>query len=507
MTFNPKGRLALPLPAATKVVLDRTIGAPPHFAYTAVRGNLFLNEPHTREIEQGNIGNCYLLAALLAIAEKPQGSAFINRMMVDLGDRVIVRLFHEGQPVFYELEKTILQHQMFFVFNSPLNRHKAPWVYFIEKAYAAYRKEYGGRCFRPKVWKPHPHDPKRKILEYLPYREPLNQVEALTSGYSSDSFKILLGTDAELIMIKRDDMKEGQPLHALFNILSLFPLGSDLRVASYQFSTIEKQSIREVFASMKQYARSPDEQEKLMEEAAREFYRHIDSDTKNAFFDLCPYEDVTPRYEKIRYHILTLFPDFQGKPRDALLDYVKYNVARKRGIEHYIARQVAQFDRIGAALATGKLVCIGSDSDIGRSDATFYADRESQIKGLTGPHAYQVINCYERSGLKILLIRNPWHRYTRVYTEQTAMYRTYDDEGPNGIGIYTTLKAHALKDGPFVPVRADEPNHSMAIPMAPAEIERLRLGNHGVFELILNDLTKRFETIYICDPSAAWSRW
>ncbi|MBX9705496.1 MAG: hypothetical protein K5Q00_04520, partial [Gammaproteobacteria bacterium] len=65
-------------------------------------------------------------------------------------------------------------------------------------------------------------------------------------------------------------------------------------------------------------------------------------------------------------------------------------------------------------------------------------------------------------------------------------------------------KAHALKDGAFIPVRADEPNHSMAIQMDRAEIDRLRLGNHGVFELVLNDLTKRFEAIYICDPRTAW---
>ncbi|MBY0378543.1 MAG: hypothetical protein K2Q33_08275 [Gammaproteobacteria bacterium] len=225
MAYKPNGDLKIPLPAATKVVLDSAIGAPPHFAYTGVRGNLFVGEPHTREIEQGNIGNCYLLAALLAIAEKPQGSAFINRMMVARENQVIVRLFHEGQPIFYELEKTILQHQMLFVFNSSLNRHKAPWVYFIEKAYAAYRKEYGGECFRPSRWIKNPRG--RRIKVYDPYRRPFNQVEALTSGYSSDSFKILLGSDAELITIQRDDMKEGQPLHALFNILSLFPLGDD----------------------------------------------------------------------------------------------------------------------------------------------------------------------------------------------------------------------------------------------------------------------------------------
>lgn len=506
MVYNPKGALAHPLPAATKVVLDSAIGAPAHFAYVAVKGNIFLGEPHTREIEQGNINNCYLLAALLAIVENPQGSTFLNRMMIDLGNRVIVRLFHERQPIFYELEKTILQHQSGIIFKQSTseNRHKAPWVYFIEKAYAAYRKEYGGACYRPRAWKPARDNPRKKVLHYEPYRRPLNQVEALASGHSSDSFKILLGTDAELIAIQRDNMTNGQPLRALYEILSFMYPGSMTYGNATEFSSAERAAIKEVFASLKQDASTPDEAEKLMEEAARYFRQHITRETQAEFNLLFPGSDDTPRYEKVRYHILNLFPKFTGKARDSLLDYVKHNVARKRGIEYHIVRQVAQFNKIGAALATGKLVCIGSDSDIGRSDATFYGDRESQVKGLAGPHAYQVINCYERSGLKILLIRNPWHRYTRVYTEQTALYRTYDEEGPNGIGIYTTLKAHALKDGPFIPVRTDEPNHSMAIQMDRAEIDRLRLGNHGVFELILNDLTKRFDAIYICDPRTVW---
>lgn len=225
MSYHPSGGLTGPLTGQRYYVPDTEIKAPTDFAFIPVAGPLFLTTPNPSEICQGNIGDCYLLAALLSITDHPKGADFINCMIVDLkNNHVLVRLFDDNlKPILYELDKTILQHLSPLPNQqpSPRNRHKAPWVYIIEKAYAAHRLKFGGECYQPQEWEPEDYRGRRiYVLKNIgPPRKPENQLEALTSGKTSDSFQILLGKKAESIVIPKDTFSDGDPLDILWKVI------------------------------------------------------------------------------------------------------------------------------------------------------------------------------------------------------------------------------------------------------------------------------------------------
>lgn len=515
MPYQPYGRLTEPLREQRYYVPDSEIKAPPDFAFVAIVGPLFLGEPNASEIQQGNIGDCYLLAALLALTDHSRGPGFINRMLVDLRNgRVLVRLFDEYlHPIFYELDKTIMQHQAaeslrnsipFLDNSSPHNCHKAPWVYLIEKAYAVHQLKFGGKCYQPMKWNPY-HRPNNRT--YWLYendgdpRAPLDQVEALTSGYSSDSFKILLGRKAELLEIPKDTFQASPFLTAIRTVFS------DHRRPYRELHEIEKRDFSIVFS----YAglNLPlAEAERKVEEAIQDFRNNITSDSTMYFSQQFGYTEV-PRLEAFVSYLKLYFGTIDSDTKAALLRFFNENLASKRGLTRYLPRYIGIYETIHQALRHRHLVCLGSDNNIGRVDKNPLARRESKIKGLAGPHAYQVINSYERGGLKILLIRNPWHVYTRSYVYHPWRYTPTDAEltaNPQFATAaanepeYPALQAYAVPDGPFQPVHAGELNTNLAIPMTPAYLERLRLGNHGVFELVLEDVIKRFSRLYVCNP-------
>ncbi len=44
---------------------------------------LFEGPPKVADVKQGGIGNCYILAALMAVLQQPRGPAFVEGMMFD----------------------------------------------------------------------------------------------------------------------------------------------------------------------------------------------------------------------------------------------------------------------------------------------------------------------------------------------------------------------------------------------------------------------------------------
>ena len=93
---------------------------------------LFSTDPKPSDIEQGDLGDCYLMASLSALAaQDPQK---IKDALCDNGDgTVTVRLFNnDREPMFITVDKTIPQKDGNAVYGQ-----NALWVQMMEKAYAA----------------------------------------------------------------------------------------------------------------------------------------------------------------------------------------------------------------------------------------------------------------------------------------------------------------------------------------------------------------------------------
>jgi Domain of unknown function (DUF4157)/Calpain family cysteine protease len=156
-------------------------------------GPLFPQEgPQIKHIKQGQLGNCYLMAALASITEKDPG--FPQDMMQDNNDTVTVRLFDvtksststwaEGEkageyapaedftctPKYIKINKSVAQQT-----GKDLYGEEYLWVQMVEKAYAA-----GG--FKGNLLKP-------KKVEGVSY-------ENIESGSSKFAFEVLLGQQA-----------------------------------------------------------------------------------------------------------------------------------------------------------------------------------------------------------------------------------------------------------------------------------------------------------------------
>lgn len=110
---------------------------------------LFPFEPSTKDITQGDLGNCYMLTSLNSIVEHDPN--LIKDAMVDEGDTVVVRFFslNDGNPVYVRVTKSILKWEY-----SKKDEEGNPktvwrnygsqgalWTKIIEKAYSQVREQ------------------------------------------------------------------------------------------------------------------------------------------------------------------------------------------------------------------------------------------------------------------------------------------------------------------------------------------------------------------------------
>lgn len=94
-------------------------------------------KPHIKDIKQGYVSNCSLLAALQAILSNPHinGAAIIQSMFQDHGDgTTTVRLYHPEtlKPEYFRVSNAVIHNK-----NGKLSKHSALWVHVLENAYAA----------------------------------------------------------------------------------------------------------------------------------------------------------------------------------------------------------------------------------------------------------------------------------------------------------------------------------------------------------------------------------
>lgn len=130
MSFSPTGSLEWPEGAEIRNLPDPKLAKG---KFTVHRGPLFSKPPSVADVQQGAIGDCYLLAALNAILVRPNGPAVIQEIMKDIGLRVVFRVYERGAPTYVSVNKSYAYR----LFGSALHNRGAVWVSILEKAYAA----------------------------------------------------------------------------------------------------------------------------------------------------------------------------------------------------------------------------------------------------------------------------------------------------------------------------------------------------------------------------------
>lgn len=104
---------------------------------------LFKHQPCIYDMKQGNIGDCYLISALISLVNAD--SDVIRGCMKDNGKTVTVRFFHKKTPIYITVDKTTpyrtitkTEGQKVTQIDEEYGSKGALWVGMMEKAYAAF---------------------------------------------------------------------------------------------------------------------------------------------------------------------------------------------------------------------------------------------------------------------------------------------------------------------------------------------------------------------------------
>ncbi|MFB3890727.1 MAG: MBG domain-containing protein [Phycisphaerae bacterium] len=116
---------------------DPTLGSGATGYMNYASSPLFADGPQYNDIRQGQVGDCYLLAALASLADR--SPMVINQMITSLGDGTYaVRFYRDGQEVYLRLDADLPVNGSSLSY-AKLSPQGETWVPLVEKAYAYFR--------------------------------------------------------------------------------------------------------------------------------------------------------------------------------------------------------------------------------------------------------------------------------------------------------------------------------------------------------------------------------
>lgn len=411
---------------------------------------LFEGPVSVKDVRQGAIGDCFLIAGIYEIAARnPQA---IHDMMRDNGDgTVTVRLFSkdvngELKPKAITFEKSTL--------STDEHAEDALWVQMLEKAYAIEKGSYvklneGGyshKVFETLLGIKSERDPMKpgtakfeELIKTLPETSMSLQAlagakdELMQKGLTKEQVDSLSKVPHELLMnIKnKNDLMQ---IEALTGVS-----WSNLYEKETAFAQVNKKDVPALTKAMQEYnvekakravlydALSTILSNKDRNEAIDALMKQSPSYQKNHQQRVIFKEDVETMIGELR-ELAKRQPDFvnQGKTfrTSDLVDALEAEVGKssfpKRDTEQgidYTKTQNDFFQHLQTSLAQGKYIAVGTPKDIGKSQGTGHSGGESMVDGLAGRHAYAVLDVVEMNGRKFVRIANPWgNDYSRDYS-------------------------------------------------------------------------------------------
>jgi calpain family cysteine protease len=411
---------------------DRTLLGP---RLWASRKPLFTHAPTLRDVRQGAVGDCYLIAAIDAILSKPGGAALIQAMMREDHDgSIVVRFFRERadapqhlDPEYIRVKTSVLERGV----GGALRRRGAPqasgalWVKVLEKAWAAHRKS-------------------PKVQSYYRTND---------GGTVEDVALAFLGQRARSVEIVSYDTRKIVPWKrppALGNARAghLDWLAADV----FHGGPRDSQQVR--LAKATRWTQ-------LLEAANPTIWQRHErpgepaSDPRMSdLTSFCREMTRALQGEKMQQG----FPDGAALLQEAK-DYVEQQrlLPGKRGTGIYTASQRAIYEEISGALAAGEVVGISSRETVGETrDGTGHSGGEAISKGLVGQHAHAIVAAEKGRKLWWIKLMNPRGYLGRELTPRT-------DEARAAEGVRSARAVH-----------------------------------QGTFWVELSDLTKRFHNCRLC---------
>ncbi|MGH1336483.1 MAG: C2 family cysteine protease [Aureispira sp.] len=113
---------------------------PAKVVFNSTEVPLYDNGISPEDVIQGGVGDCYLMAALMLLAEEDT-KHLIHEMIVEEGDKYVVQLYSNDMPVAVEVDKEtlFLEYEDGYQTDVGAKTKKELWVAIIEKAYAKYQ--------------------------------------------------------------------------------------------------------------------------------------------------------------------------------------------------------------------------------------------------------------------------------------------------------------------------------------------------------------------------------
>lgn len=335
-----------------------------HFETKRYRGELFRKgSVCADDIEQSQIGNCYLLAALKSIAQR--NPELIEDMIAHRPDgTVVVKLWDRKEedgdisftPVEYHLDNTV-------IYAEKMNTHHAAWVYLIEKAYMLHRLR-------------HNEDTANR---------PWTAAEILRSGHSTESYEYLLGINTNLSRLEPSQKHLLDKIQLEPSAYELYQVSEPARLSLINNLYLTDTDIKETWQLL---IKNKALANKLLETFPIDHYGDlhalIDTIKESKAIDLSTHPET----------IQQLWP--------ALTEAEIYQVliSLQSANETYRISQTTYKEQIRSNLVNllqqGELICAGSATD------------EASNLGVISNHAYHLVNMYQRGDTWYVLLENPW---------------------------------------------------------------------------------------------------
>lgn len=345
-------------------------------------------KPVKEDVQQTNLGDCYLQAALAGLAAS--NPDFIKEMLYDEGDHVVVRLFRLPKKTveYIRVQRSKAQTQE----GLDLYNDGAIWVKMIQKAYAAGNFAMDQQKSR-----------KRGALVDIA-GEMVGYTMGVLTGREVESYD----ANGENMQLNVKDTTKF-PWDSDVATLSLFlengrtPKENDMGFAEYHAAlNLLNPLFQNNAGQIKIWAKFADEY-------------HSDLDTFKSIDDLNSFFTENNLDEGIM---------------NLIMKWV-----RESGFYHgvvgsgvYSNGQLAVLDKIVTALENHKLLTVGSQKELPQDeDQEVGGSGEPKYKGLAGGHAYTILSVRknrtqnpdsdDKGNIHWIQLRNPWGHYGRSYNE------------------------------------------------------------------------------------------